>query len=64
MMDSNMILINQLSKETLKKEGVDIILKPRLRGARVAEFGKVRELIKEGEIAALRKLPELRKITR
>jgi len=62
MINSNMILINQLSIEILKKEHVDVIIKPNLKGAKIAEFEKAAELIKEGEIAAKKQLRNIRKL--
>jgi predicted acylesterase/phospholipase RssA len=61
MMRSLDILGNELSKEKLKKEKIDVIIKPTFRGVKCAEFEKIEHCIKQGEIAALKAIPQIRK---
>jgi NTE family protein len=64
MIDSNHVLINQLSKEIINHEKIDVMIKPEFKGVRYAEFEKVKDIIKAGEIAARKALPKIRRLVR
>jgi NTE family protein len=61
MMLSIDILGNQLSKEKLKNQKIDVIIKPTFKGVKWADFDRVEDCINAGELAALRALPEIKK---
>ena len=62
MIESNTILTNQLSKEILNKKSVDVVIKPKIKGVKYAEFDKAKEIIKSGEKAALKQMPKIKKL--
>jgi len=62
MIEANTILNNQLSKEILSNRKVDAIIKPRMKGVMYAEFDKAKEIIKEGEKAAKKQMPKIKKL--
>ena len=62
MIESNTILINQLSKEILNEKSVDIIIKSGIKGVKYAEFDKAKEIIDEGEKAAIKQMPKIKKL--
>lgn len=62
MLDSNTILSNQLSKEILKNKSIDIIIKPKAKGIKYAEFDKAEEIIAQGEKAARMQMPKIKKL--
>jgi len=56
------ILSNQLAKEKLKYPYVDIIIKPEFEGVKWAEFDKMKQCVKAGEIATIEILPKIKKM--
>ncbi len=58
------MLGNQLSKEKLKNQDIDVVIKPKFKGVKWAEFDKTNHCIQAGEIAALRALPDIKKAIR
>ena len=56
------ILTNQLTKEKLKDDRIDVIIHPAFRGVKWIEFEKARYLIKQGEKAAEKAIPKIKKL--
>lgn len=62
MLDSNTLISNQLSKEILKNKYIDIIIRPKVKGIKYAEFDKAKKIISEGERSARRQIPKIKKL--
>jgi NTE family protein len=56
------ILTNELTVEKLKASCVDVVVKPDFKDITVFEFDRVEEIIKKGEDAARKALPDIRKL--
>lgn len=55
-------LINELTKEKLNNSDVDIVIKLEFKNMSIFDFDKAKEIIKEGEEAARRELPKIKKL--
>lgn len=56
------ILMNQLVNEKLKNERIDILVKPELEGVTRFEFDKAGYIIKQGEKAAEKAVPKIKRL--